>query len=308
MKIQQRKQQPFRDFLELLFQFFSDVRRLRLRSVDRPIALDRVDHTDAHHRLPAAQRRIQSRIIGFQFAVLPIPRRLIKDGCRIIPLGFARHARPCQMMHPLRHTERGKVISLRLVPAKVKIPVRNAVDFTHHLVFSHLLCGALRLLRCRVFPLIAQNIDARYRKAPVISHCLARTARLRIERRFLHHMSGKCKIMLPAPRADRIRKRLHKALRHMFVIFVADHRCLPIRQFPEHLRQMRQKTLPVLRTECLFKIIRIRNQKLPLFLRCSEELLERKLRLIRENGRNRLPKFRAEMLRIHFMCHDKELL
>ena len=106
-----------------------------------------------------------------------------------------------------------------------------------------------------------------------------------------------------APAAQRVCIGLGEPLCQMIVVMVAGQGDLPIRQFPEHLRQMIQETFPIGLAEGILKIIRIRNQHILFFFRLSKGLFVGKLGLIGKNGRNHPAEFFAHGLQIFLMGH-----
>ena len=166
-----------------------------------------MDHADPDPRPAARHRRIHPREVVRDQPVLIVPRRLVTDRSRIIPLRLARHRHPRQMRHPDGHAQRRLPVPMPLVAHEIEIPVGHAVEFGEHSAPAVLVRRAGRLLRGGELHPVAEHVDAGELEGAVAAHRFAERMGLRLQRRLLHHVPGEADAVLLAPAADRIGER-----------------------------------------------------------------------------------------------------
>ena len=182
--------QPFRQVYKVFVQLIPQKLRLVAGTVGNPEGLDGVNHSHPRQRLSSGQGRIYPGKVIFDIMVFLIPGRLKADGRRPVPLGLALHGIEGKMMYPHGNSQGRLPVALQLMPDKIKIPMRRAVDLAQH-AFSPLLSRhAHRLFgRCK-FLCVAEVIDARKLHGPIAAHGLAQGQRLGVQCPLRHKMSG----------------------------------------------------------------------------------------------------------------------
>ena len=106
------------------------------------------------------------------------------------------------MVYTVRHPQRGLPVTLQLVAAEVKIPVRNSVQFAGHAFPSILMADALCLLCCRIFTSVAQHVNSGKGKTTQSPHRFSYSLSLGLKSRLFHHMARQTDLMLRAPFPD----------------------------------------------------------------------------------------------------------
>ena len=161
VEINAAQQQPVRDLAELTFQPLTGRVGLFAGPPVQPVALHRMNHAYANHRLAPRHGRIHTgKVILHQRVILP-PGGLIVDGSRIVTLGLSLHGDPRQMGHADGHAQRGLPVTMQLMPAEVEGPAGHAVQLAEHAGAAVLMHGGLGLLGRGEFRHAAQVIDAR---------------------------------------------------------------------------------------------------------------------------------------------------
>ena len=167
-----------------------------------PGALYGVNHRHPHLRHAPGHSRVHPGKVILDKAVFPKPGGLVADAGRIIPLGGALHADPGKMGNAQGYPQRRLPVSLKFVPPEVKIPSGDAVQLAHHSLTAILTGNRLCLLRGGKLSFVAEKVDARNRKFPVLPHGLPHRAHLRKEAVLLQHMPGEGDPVFRAPSPD----------------------------------------------------------------------------------------------------------
>ena len=172
IKIDEAPQEPFAEIAEFPVHCFPYGQGVFAGPPVEPVAFDWVNHRRLRQGLAPGEDRVEPGKMILHVGVFPVPRRLIAECTRIIPLCLAVHGDPGQVGYPQGNAQRGLPIPLEFVLAEIEVPVGNAVEFRKHARTAVLPRRRLRLFRGGKFPPVAEHIDAGQLKGSVGAHRL----------------------------------------------------------------------------------------------------------------------------------------
>ena len=111
-----------------------------------PDAFYRIEHENVADRRPLVERGVDAGEIVLHRPEIPVPRGLVQDAGRIVPLGLTLHGIPGQVGAAQIHPEQGLPVADVLVGFKVHLPARAAVELREDPRLTQLTGGGCDLL------------------------------------------------------------------------------------------------------------------------------------------------------------------